>query len=122
MAAARKGGGRAAPVRGTPHIVVEHLPGGKTRVTDHDTKADAYKAGMMIRRAGGTSFVHSKADAQKFGLDPRTNPKKPTGVNLKGGRASGGDGGGGGGSGGGAGGGRKGGPSAVGQSGGGGGG
>lgn len=56
-----------------PHIVVETRRDGSVRVHDHPTKAAAQKHGMALRRAGnGNVFVHSKAIAAQFGLDPRS--------------------------------------------------
>lgn len=57
--------------KGKPHITVEHLAGGKHKVTDHPTRKAAKSFGMQLRRAGRTVFSHSANNAKKFGLDPR---------------------------------------------------
>jgi hypothetical protein len=63
--------------RKEPHIVVEDTKNGKI-VTEHPTKKAAMEHGAAIRRAAGgpIAWVHSVADANKLGLDPRKTGAK----------------------------------------------
>ena len=57
--------------RNAPHIVVsEHADG--PRVTEYPSKKAAVAAGSALRASGAAeTYVYSKADAAKHGLDPR---------------------------------------------------
>lgn len=56
---------------GKDYISVEHHSDGSTTVKDHGSKKDAHTYGKAKRLEGKDIFVHPKAFADQFGLDPR---------------------------------------------------
>lgn len=57
----------------TPYILVVG-----SKATDYPSKAAAQKAGRALRAKGvANAFTYSKADAAKFGLDPRSKAPVP---------------------------------------------
>lgn len=55
---------------GKPYISIEG-EGADRVVKDHASKEEAHAYGTALRAQGKTAFVHSAADAKKYGLDPR---------------------------------------------------
>lgn len=54
--------------KGTPYVSVVHNADGTRTVKDHASKKEAHAYGKELRAQGKTAYVHSKADAEKFGL------------------------------------------------------
>lgn len=57
------------------YISVERKPDGSHEVKEHLTKMAAHNHGKSRREKGADINVHSKEDAEKYGLDPRKHPK-----------------------------------------------